>query len=633
MVRADVVTLNGGNSIYGEILSQDTASLRIKTPTGTLEFPVSRVSKTEIEPKGITQARFGKAYFDRKNYELSVRAYEKAVEAEPGNQDYSARLELARKSLLTAKSMAAENILAQGDQYLKNGRNTDAIEIYSKITTEGYADIWVKKANAGIAKVKMLMASKTIEPTEREKLVDEALSLDPESADAHYEKGMIFLQKGTSADARSEFEMALNLDQGNAKALRILGNLAFADKDYLKASDYYEKLKTASSELYSGVKPNLAICYTELGNAAYKDENLDEAKLWLEKAVEIDPNGNWSILFQTQYLLRKRDIDPTSADDHFNLGLWCQDKKLIQEAMSEFKTAYQLNPGMYKAKLKILELNDKLATSLYQVGMQSLGQRNFTQAIASFNQIIKDYPESSYAPDAKRLIQGARAQWAEFLFADAKASFEAGYMDRANQGFTKIVEEFSDTPRFVDAQRMLNRTQSKIKYEQNTGGDRQRKLDQLKDIYESAYGRDSSAWAKIYSLQNLPANNLEYALARCTVPEKQLIMDNLDKVIYLFYDKDKNIDKLRPLAIRFGLPVSDRSKIRSDADYAKVLQLALMLSVSMGTQYYNGWRELIPYFGSNRSELDDVKKSLSKDATDLLDERGGEVYKLLNIRQ
>lgn len=631
--RGDLVTLTTGNEIFGEILSQDTATIRIKTPTGNLEFPVSRVSNTKTEPKAITQARFGKAYFDRKNYEQAVKAYEKALAADPGNPEYTSRLELARKSLLSSRSMEAEGIITQGDQYLKNGRMAEAMEIYAKVTAAGYSEGWVAKAKAGMSQVKMVLASKTLDPGEREKLIDEAISLNPESAEAHHEKGMVQLQKGNSAEAQDEFNMSLTLDPGNGKTLRILGNLAFADRDYLKAADYYEKLKSNSAELFSGVKPNLAICYNELGTACFNEDNMEEAKLWLEKALELDPNGNWSLLFQSQYRLRLRDIDPTSADDHFSLGLWCQDKKLNQEAMTEFKTAYQLNPGLYKAKQKIMELNDKFATLLYQAGIQSLGQKNFSQAIANFNQIIKEYPDSSYAPDSKRLIQATRAQWAEMIFADAKASFESGYMERANQGFTKIVEEYSDTPRFVDAQRMLARTQSKIKYEENTGGERQRKLAQLKELTDSAYGRDSIAWARIYSLQSVPANNLEYQLARMSVQEKGLIQQNLDKIVYLFYDKEKNIDKLRPLAIRLGLPISDRSKVRTDADYYKILQLSLMISVNIGTQDYEAWRDLAPYFSSNRSELDEARKSLSRDARNLLDEKGGEVYRLLNIRQ
>jgi len=632
-VYSDTVTLVNGSEIFGEVTMEGEQTVKIKTPAGNLEFPRERVVKVIRESPDVTYTKFGKYYLDRKDYNRAVAAFEKALEKNPTNADIQSKLELAKSLSKKIQSSEADTIVAAGDRSVIQEQYLDAIDIYAKITTMNLGDTWNKKAFEKIAHVYILQANRAMEFNKREELVGKALAINPQSAEAHYEQGMIYLQKNQTEPARQQFEQSLTWDPGFVQSHRILGNIYFNDQKYLEASEQYEQVKKLSLNIFSGVKQNLVGCYLALGNQSYQNQKYDEARVWFEKYLELDSRGNWSLLYETQYQLKKLDIDPTKSDDHFNLGLWCQDKNLDNDAMVEFKTAFKLDSSNFKAKRKMVEIYDKFASSLYQTGTQKLNSKEYGLAINSFSRITADYPESSFSAEANRLIGVTREQWAENIYAYAKSSFDARYFDRAFEGFNNIVQNFSDTQRFVDAQRMLARTKSQLRFEENAGNDRKQRLDELQKIIDSSAGEDHQAWNRIKEMQFMAQYDFEARLSNLILREKNLIRGSLDRVVYLFYDSDKGVDKLRPMALKYSLPVADRSKVRTEQDYIKLLQFALLLSISQGDEYYNAWQELIPYFSTGPSELEDAKSRMSDDAKRLIEERGSEVYRILNLKR
>jgi len=633
VLPADIIKLRAGNDVFGQVLATDSGIIKIRTPMGLMELPETRVINITKEPEGIIYSKFGKFYLDRKDYEKAVQYYQKALEIDPDQNDYKIALNAAQKAKETAQKNRFDTILEEGNRCLEQGRYWDAFDAFSKITTASPGEPWETKAKSGIAKGYLVQASKAQDIREREKIIIKVLELDPESAAGHYEMGLIFLQNKKRDQAREEVQTALNHDANLVNAIRLLGLMNYEDKEYLKASDLFERLKTASPDLYLKVKSQLVTCYLELGKKAYQDAQYDESRLWLEKAVNLDPYNDWSLLWKTQYQIRKRDMDSTSAEAHFSLGLWCQDKKLNEEALEHFKAAYQIDSSNYKAKQKVSELNDRFAGIYYQSGQQSFKNGNFNKAIENFNKIIQDYPESSYAPDAKRLIGIVREQWAEFIYRDASNAYRARYYDRAHEGFTKIIEEFSDTHRFLDAQQSLKQVRGMAL---NDTPDKSESPDRLKEIdalIASTHGADSIAWLRIKSLSTLTPYQLEYRLHNLSLKDKTLMEMNLDKVVYLFYNPLLKIDKLTPMALKYSLPVRDKSKIRSESDYVKLLQLSLLLAITIKDEVNRGWMELAPYFGSNRNEVENVKPSLGKEAQGLIEERNAEVCQILNLKR
>lgn len=636
-VLSDIVTLENGNEIFGEVIMEGEKMVKIKTPAGNLEFPRDHITKIARESLSVTYGKFGKYYVDRSEYTKAVAAYEKALQSDPQNATLKTQLEQVKQLAKTVSTSQADSLINAGDNAVVQEQYNDAIDSYAKITTMNLGEGWNIKAFKKIAHVYILQANLAQEASKREDFVRKALVLDPQSAEALYEQGMIYLQKNQNELARRQFEQALTFDPTYDKAHRILGNLYYGEQKFLEATEHYEQLKKMSPDLFSSVKQNLISAYMTLGTQAYQNRKYDEAQLWLEKYLDLDPTGNWSLLYQTQYELKKLVIDPTQSDDHFKLGLWCQDKNLDSEALTEFKTAYKLNTANFKAKRKMIELYDKFASGLYQTGTLSLNSQQYYQAIASFTRITANYPESSFYADASRLIGTSKEQWSENLYNTAKANFDSNYFDKAFDGFNTIVQNFPDSSRFIDAQRMLARTKSKIRFETVPVNDRKQKLDELQKLVDSSTGEDREAWDKILEMETMSPYDFEARLTNLNYRERLLLHDNLERVVYLFYDPDKDVkeSKLYSISLKYQLPLFDKSKVRNVQEVSKVYQFALLLASSVGGDYYTGWQQLIPYFSTSRSELEDAKAKgeFSDEAVRLIEEHGSEVVRMLNLQR
>lgn len=634
---SDIVTLDNGSEIFGDVTLEGEKTVKIKTPAGNLEFPRDKVVKITHESKSVTYGKFGKFYLDRKEYDKALEAYEKALQEDPENAGLKSQLEQVRQLLKSVGSSQAESILNAGDRAVSQEQYSDAIDSYSKITTMNLGESWNKKAFEKMAHVYILQANRAQEASKREDLVGKALALDPQSAEALYERGMIYLQKSQNELAQQEFEQALAFDPTYLKAHRILGNIYYGEQKYLEATEHYEQLKKAAPDLFSDIKQNLVSSYLALGNQSYTNGKYDEAQLWLEKYLDLDPTGNWSLLYETQYQLKKLAIDPTRSEDHFKLGLWCQDKNLDNEALVEFKEAYKLDNTNFNARRKMIEMYDKFALGLYQTGTLSMNSQQYRQAISSFTRITANYPESSYYAEASRLIGVSREQWSENLYTTAKANFDANYFDKAFEGFNTIVQDFPDSSRFVDAQRLLARTKSKIRFEAMPVDDKKQKLDELQKLIDSSSGEDRQAWDRILEMESMSQYDFEARLANLNYRERLLLHDNLERVVYLFYDPDKDVkeSKLYSIALKYQLPLFDKSKVRNAQDVARVYMFALLLASSLGGDYYAGWQELIPYFSTSRSELEDAKANgqFSDEAKRLIEEHGSEVVRMLNLNK
>ena len=629
----DIIVLVTGNEIFGEVLSQDTLTIKIKTPAATMEFPSEKVVRVVTETPGYTHSKFGKYFLERKMYEKALEYYKLALKDEPGNEEYQSKLDLCTRQLKDDQKNQAEKAIEQADQLIEQGRLDDALGKLSDVTTKSFGESIDRRSMQEMAKVFLLQAAKATEASDREVLVRKAITADAESAAAHYELGMIYLQNKNPITAKEQFEMSATLDPGFVKAFRHLGNFAFDTGEYLKAAEYYEKIRNLSPEIFNDVKPNLTTCYVQIGNDAFDQKNYDAAKTWLERALDLDPRGNWSLLFKTQYFLRIKEIDSTSPLALFNMALWCLDKNLVSEALDQLRAALKIDPNYFKAKQKIREINDKLATNLYQTGIQNMGNRNYTVAIANFSKIVDEYPDSSFTADARRLMQLSRENWATLIYQDADASFKAGYFDRAYNGFNKIIQDFSDTNKFVDAQRMIARTKGRINEKDSGVTDRSRKLDEFNKMVESSSPAEQGMWNRIKSMAALPQREFEGNMMNLSFQDKTLIRNNMDKVVYLYYNPDAKMDKLGPLAVKFSLPLREKGKIRSEGDYIKLLQYALLILISRGDEYYDSWLELSQYFGTSQTELQEAKPSLSAKTRDLIDGNSGEVYRVLNLRR
>jgi tetratricopeptide (TPR) repeat protein len=114
-----------------------------------------------------------------------------------------------------------------------------------------------------------------------------ALRINPNSADLHYNLGLVYCKYATRYDIRNainEFKKALSLDPNNADIHMALGN-AYAEPVVNK----YDKA-VAEYRLAIKIKPDLAWAHRNIGLIYWSQKKLDQALLELHEALAINPS-------------------------------------------------------------------------------------------------------------------------------------------------------------------------------------------------------------------------------------------------------------------------------------------------------------------------------------------------------
>lgn len=151
----------------------------------------------------------------------------------------------------------------------------------------------------------------------------EATKIESDNADYHYELGNAYQESGKLENAKTEYEAAIR-SKSLYKAHYRLGTV-------LQALD---KPKEADSEYRKAIEinPRFAQAYIRLGYL-YFDHDYDK------ESVQVFQNG-----------VLANDND---GECHLGLGLALQKTKQYEEAIKEFKKAYELSPDLFLAQYNI----------------------------------------------------------------------------------------------------------------------------------------------------------------------------------------------------------------------------------------------------------------------------------------
>src|SRR5690242_3144919 len=185
-----------------------------------------------------------------------------------------------------------------------------------------------------------------------------AVQIDANYADAHVGLARTYRRKGWLADARSEYEKALQIS-GDAHDVRLeMGQTE------LELSAPVEAEKNA--RLILQAEPRSAAALTLLGNALTRQNKLDEAARVLDSALAVDPRFADAHVARAAMFgaARKLDeagreygealrIDPENAEAHLGLGrLYAQAQKW-NEAEQEFQRVLKADPDQRGARLSL----------------------------------------------------------------------------------------------------------------------------------------------------------------------------------------------------------------------------------------------------------------------------------------
>ena len=182
------------------------------------------------------------------------------------------------------ESVEAYNIYLMARQYLVSGnagdaRREEAIVRLCQAATEidpGYARAWALMARAQ----RSLRFSHGRPGDDGLAAAEQALSLDPNLAEAHAVKARHLMEQGRGEDADAEIAVALRQDPESYEANDTAGDVSFRQQRLEDAIRYYEKAATLM-EVEVGCAAMLVTCYTALGDAPGA---LGAARMTLERA-------------------------------------------------------------------------------------------------------------------------------------------------------------------------------------------------------------------------------------------------------------------------------------------------------------------------------------------------------------
>src|SRR5579864_1740170 len=276
----------------------------------------------------------------------------------------------------------AEQMLAAAIACHRAGRLQDAERLYRKLCEAAPANARAFHL-AGVV-------SHQLGRRDAAELIGRAVTLDPDLAEAHNDRGVILAANGSMPEALTSFETAVALkpdyDEARSnlgRALRSLGRIDAAIAEFAAVAQARPDSPVAHFNLASvlelsgqtadaerhyrdaiALRPDFADAHSHLASLLEREGRVGEALASAERAVAIAPrhpgarNNLGNIL---RALDRPRDAiaqyqaalgsDPNAAITHYNLGMALRGETRIAEARDHFARSVALNPAFWAARL------------------------------------------------------------------------------------------------------------------------------------------------------------------------------------------------------------------------------------------------------------------------------------------
>ena len=143
----------------------------------------------------------------------------------------------------------------------------------------------------------------------------EALSIKPDDAQAHYNMGNALNDQGKLEKAIEAFKKALSIKPDYAEAYNNLGNALKEQGKLEKAIEAYNKALS--------IKPDYADAYVNMGNVLIDQEKLEEAIEAYNSALYTEPDN---------------------AEAYYNIGNALKDQEKLEEAKEAYNKALSIKP-------------------------------------------------------------------------------------------------------------------------------------------------------------------------------------------------------------------------------------------------------------------------------------------------
>ncbi len=201
------------------------------------------------------------------------------------------------------------------------------------------------------------------ERDEAERLVDAALALQPDDADARIVRGALHGDRGAWDLAMEEYRKASALDPANPQALVGLGTVAARSGDLAQAADWFARALA--------LEPSHAEANHNLATILLAQHRPHEALEYLERALETRPDH---------------------ADAHHNLGVAYLELQRTAEAVRHLRRAVEIRPDDVSFR--------------YNLGLALLRRNEVAEARACFERILDLAPDHAEARRALESLRG-----------------------------------------------------------------------------------------------------------------------------------------------------------------------------------------------------------------------------------
>ncbi|HMK23916.1 MAG TPA: tetratricopeptide repeat protein, partial [Terriglobales bacterium] len=245
-----------------------------------------------------------------------------------------------------------------------------------------------------------------------------ALKADPSNAVAHYQLGLAFDQQGNLSRAESEWREAVRLKPDMTDAQRALAAVSIRKSDWDSlnlfatqiinaqpgAPDGYalrgiaaanqKQFSKAEQDINKAIEvaPNSAIGYINLGSLRLLQKQYAEAVKAYQKGLDVDPSSTEALSGLMNTYLAQKQIDKAVDAAQAQIAKVPNSSTfydLLGTALYNYKKDYK---GAEAALRKAAELDKKNSDALIKLGQALNAQGSTDQAIATFQQSLKDNP-------------------------------------------------------------------------------------------------------------------------------------------------------------------------------------------------------------------------------------------------
>lgn len=253
-----------------------------------------------------------------------------------------------------------------------------------------------------------------------ERYLTRAVSLNPSLANAHYNLGLTLQLRKRHTEAATYFKKAIGLNPVFAEAHYELGNSLLHQSQPDAAALCYRQAIV--------LRPDHHQAWNNLGLVLLRQEQLDEAMSCFHEAIRVEPDSiavhkNMADLLFRQGRLddaitcidKAISLDPQLADAHVTKGVALKGQGRLAEAEDCFTHALRLDPASAAARVAIGEI--RLCRGELADGWELFGHRFFPGSPARKRDFLQPQWAGEDLRDKTLLIWGDQGIGDELLFA------------------------------------------------------------------------------------------------------------------------------------------------------------------------------------------------------------------------